>query len=154
DPNADAGVPRVLRTGRPEFYPEIPEALLEANAQDAEHLALLRELGLRSAIVVPLVARGRMLGALTLVTAASDRLYTEADLVVAGDLGHQAGMAVDNARLYVAEQRARAAAEHLAAITQAIGASLTPTVLLDQIAAAAAELLGSAFAGVFLLESR
>jgi PAS domain S-box-containing protein len=93
------GLPNALRTGRPEFYAEIPEGLLESSARDAEHLRLLRELGLRSGIVVPLVARGRTLGAITLVTAESGRLYTGADLEMAEDLARRAAVAVDNASL-------------------------------------------------------
>ena len=67
DPDAEHGVPRVLRDGKPELLPEIPDAVLEASAQDPEHLRLLRELGLKSALVVPLIARGQTLGALTMV---------------------------------------------------------------------------------------
>jgi serine phosphatase RsbU (regulator of sigma subunit) len=100
DQFARVGVPQVVRTGRSELYPEIPASLLEAAAVDAEHLALIRELGLRSAIVVPLRARGRTFGALTLVTAESGRRYTQADLALVEQIGERAGLAIDNARLY------------------------------------------------------
>ena len=100
DPDAPRGVPNVIRTGEPELLPEIPEALLEAAAQDEEHLRILRELGLRSAMIVPLKARGRTFGALTLVAAESARVYTEADLAFAQDLGDRCAIAVDNSRLF------------------------------------------------------
>ena len=107
DPDAPRGVYQVLRTGRSEFYPEIPDALLVAAARDAEHLRLLRDLGFTSAMVVPLLARGRTLGAITLVSAESGRRYRRDDLALAEELARRAAYAVDNARLY-AEAQARA----------------------------------------------
>jgi PAS domain S-box-containing protein len=104
DPDAPTGVPNVLRTGRSEIYEDIPDELLVAAAVDDEHLRLIRELKMRSALVVPLVARGRTLGALTLVSAESGRRFSSHDLAVAEELGRRAGLAVDNARLY---ERAR-----------------------------------------------
>src|SRR5690606_7029759 len=76
EPDAATGVAQILRSGASELYQEIPEALLEARAIDAEHFRLLRSLGLRSGIAVPLPARGRVAGVLTLVSAESGRLYT------------------------------------------------------------------------------
>ncbi len=100
DPNAPRGVAAVTRTGRSEFYPEIPDEMLESVAQDAEHLRIMREIGFTSVIIVPLVARGRTLGAITLVSAESGRRYGEADLGLAEELARRAALAVDNARLY------------------------------------------------------
>jgi PAS domain S-box-containing protein len=100
DPEAPGGVYGVLRSGRPEFYPEITGEMLEAAALDEEHLELLREMGFTSAIVVPMIARGRTLGAVTLVSAESGRKYDEADLDLANELALRAALAVDNARLY------------------------------------------------------
>ena len=68
NPETRYGVSQVLRTGRPELAPEIPESLLEEAAVDAEHREMLRGLGLESYIIVPLVARGRTLGAITLAS--------------------------------------------------------------------------------------
>ena len=100
DPNATTGLPQVLRTGRSEFYPEIPQEMLDAGAIDEEHLRLIQELGLVSAMVVPLIARNIVFGAITLVSAESKRHFTEADFRLAEDLGRRAAMAVDNAWLY------------------------------------------------------
>jgi PAS domain S-box-containing protein len=105
------GLPQVLRTGEPAFYPEIPDELLVAGARDDEHLRIARELGLRSAIIAPLTARGRTLGAVSFVSAESGRRYTAADLAFAEDLARRAALAVDNARLYQAEQRAHRVAQ-------------------------------------------
>jgi signal transduction histidine kinase len=100
DPHSVTGVPKVIRTGKSDFYPDIPLEMLLAAAIDDEHLRLIKELGLVSAIVVPLAARERIFGALTFVAAESKRHYTEADLIQAEDLGRLAGLAIDNAGLY------------------------------------------------------
>ena len=76
---------------------------------------MLRALGLRSWIIVPLIARDTVLGVLTLVTAEADRIFQPADVTFATDLGQRIAVAVDNARLYEEAQIARAAAEALAA---------------------------------------
>ena len=111
NPDATSGVPNVLRTGKPELYAEIPPEMLEATAVDAEHLRLIRELGLRSAMVVPLAARGEVFGALTMVTAESRRRYTPEDLALANELAHRAAFAIDNARLFAQEAEARTRAD-------------------------------------------
>jgi PAS domain S-box-containing protein len=99
DPNATSGVPQVIRSGRAELYPEIPAALLEAGARDAEHRRIIRELRLESAMVVPFPARdGRTLGAMTFIYASSGRRYTEEDLAFAEDFARRAGMAIENAQ--------------------------------------------------------
>jgi len=118
DPNAPTGVPNVLRTGKSELLAEIPDELLVAGTGHAGHLRIARELGLRSAMTVPLTARGRTLGALTLVSAKPGRRYGPADLALAEELGRRAGLAVDNARLYREAERAnRAKAEFLAVMS-------------------------------------
>lgn len=99
------GSGRVLRTGEAEAHPEIGEEALVAVAQDEEHLAQLRALGLRSALIVPLKARDQTLGVLTLVVAESGRRYGNSDLELVEELASRAALAVDNARLY-AESRA------------------------------------------------
>jgi PAS domain S-box-containing protein len=100
DPKLPHGVAHVIRTGQPVFLPDIPDALLVASARDEEHLRIARELGLRSAMTLPLTARGRTLGALTLVNAESRRRFTREDLTLAEELAARAALAVDNARLY------------------------------------------------------
>ncbi|MBW4679948.1 MAG: PAS domain S-box protein [Microcoleus vaginatus WJT46-NPBG5] len=107
DPNAQWGMPNVIRTGRSELYSDIPDQLLVASAHDAEHLQILRELGLYSAMVVPLIARGRTLGAITFVLEGSDRRrYQPSDLTLAEALAHRAAFAIHNARLYREAQEA------------------------------------------------
>ena len=111
DHNAPTGVPQVIRTGQPELYSEIPEALLEAGAVDAEHLEIIRQLGLRSAMVVPLSTAQGTLGAITVVSAESGRRYTERDLEFVTELARRAALAADNALHHTAELDARRAAE-------------------------------------------
>jgi PAS domain S-box-containing protein len=98
--NEGPGVAEALRSGRSALYPDISDDVLVRSAQDAEHLRLLRELGLVSAMVVPMPARGRILGAISLVAAESGRRYDEDDLALAEELGRRCALAVDNARLY------------------------------------------------------
>jgi serine phosphatase RsbU (regulator of sigma subunit)/uncharacterized protein YigA (DUF484 family) len=100
DPNGPTGSANVVRTRVSELYAEITDEMIVAGARDAEHLRASRELGLRSALVVPLLARDRVLGAITFVTAESDRRYAAADLTFAEDLARRASMAIDNAHLY------------------------------------------------------
>lgn len=94
------GVGHVIRTGKPEIYTEISDDLLVAAARDKEHLAMMRELQFRSALIVPMIARGRTLGALTLVSTQKGRRYGEADLALALELATRAAIAMDNAQLY------------------------------------------------------
>ncbi len=101
DPRSPYSVASVVRTGTPAIVKEISDDMIAAAARgDEERLRLVRALGLRSYIIVPLTARGKTLGALTLVTAESGRLYTDDDFRLAQDVAFRAALAVDNARAY------------------------------------------------------
>jgi signal transduction histidine kinase/CHASE1-domain containing sensor protein len=103
----------VIATGQPLIAPEITDAMLAGAARHPEQLRIWRELGLRSALVVPLKARERVLGAITLVTSESGRHYADEDVAVAEDVARRAAAAIDNARLYqVAERVSAALARH------------------------------------------
>ena len=109
DPDSTAGPVHVVRTGDPELVPELTEEMLRLGARDAIEFELVRELGLRSWMCVPLITRGRPLGAIALASAESERRFAEADLRLAEELAHRAALAVDNALLYrEAEERAQA----------------------------------------------
>ena len=126
----------MLRSGRPEFYPAVTEEMLLAAAKSEEELALLREIGFSAYIRVPLLARGRVLGALTLCATPGCH-YDAADLALAEELAHRAAVAVDNARLYAAEQAARADAERAAdrlARLQRVTAALSGAVSSGRVA--------------------
>ncbi len=105
DSQSSTGLPRVLRSGQSQIIPEIPESIIEETARDDRHREILRELGPQSYMIVPLNARGRTLGAITLVMAESGRRYRQEDLAQAEELAHRAAMAMDNARLYREVQR-------------------------------------------------
>lgn len=101
---------QALATGASLLIPEFTDEMLRRAAQSDEHLAAMRGVKPRSFIVVPLVARGRVLGVLTFIaTPESGRRYDEDDLRLAEDLAGRAALAVDNARLYAAAQAAVAA---------------------------------------------
>jgi serine phosphatase RsbU (regulator of sigma subunit) len=100
NPDAPGGAIQVSRTGVPSVFPEIPDELLVDAAVNEEHLDLIRSIGMRSALIVPLLVRGRSLGALTLVHAESGLRFDDADVVFARQLAALAAVALDNARLY------------------------------------------------------
>jgi GAF domain-containing protein len=100
DPDAPTGVPAVVRSGSTEVTTGVTEEMLAAAAVDAEHLEIIRGLGIREAIVAPLRARGRILGAVTFVAAESGRSLTRDDVDLVEELARRAGLSVDNARLY------------------------------------------------------
>ncbi|MET1058640.1 MAG: SpoIIE family protein phosphatase [Nocardioides sp.] len=100
NPDAPRGAWAVLRTGEAELIPEITDEMLVAGARDEEHMRIALDLQLRSAIVVPLVAHGRVLGVMTWVAAESERRYTEDDLAFAEDVARRAAVAIDNAELH------------------------------------------------------
>lgn len=106
DPQSDHPAAIAVRTGEALLDPPIPDALVAAAATDAEHLARLRATLPRSHIVVPLVARGVATGAILLGMSASERVFTEADIGLVRELAGRAAVALDNARLYEAAQRA------------------------------------------------
>ena len=100
DPNAEYGVPKVVRTGASELYPEITTEQLRWSTVDDAHLELIRKLGgFHSAMIVPLTARGQTLGAITLVSAESRRAFTHEDLSLAEALARRGALAAANARL-------------------------------------------------------
>ena len=116
-PGEPEGTARVVRTGEPALYRRIPDELLRSSTLNEEHYETLKQLGMESALVVPLTAGGRTFGTLMLVSADPKRLYDEDDLDFALHLGRRAAVAVDNARLYrEAQERAHAAlvVEHVA----------------------------------------
>jgi signal transduction histidine kinase len=116
DPSAPFGPAAVLRTGRSELYPDLPDALLAQHAVDEQHLLLARAAGMTSAMLVPLRARGHVLGVVTFVAAGPRRRYGEADLAMAEELARYAGLALDNARLFEEAQRAIRARDDVLAI--------------------------------------
>ncbi|MCC5614143.1 AAA family ATPase [Nostoc sp. CHAB 5836] len=156
--DADEGAPKVMRTGQGEMIAEISDAVLAAAIQDPEYLRILRELRLKSCIILPLMARGRIFGAISFVTAESERRYSTADLSLAEDVAHRAAIAIDNARLYQEAQQAQKTAEQaleriarLQSITAALSESLTPAQVSEVIVEQSMAALGASSALVALV---
>jgi PAS domain S-box-containing protein len=127
DPAAPGGIAYVFRTGQPEVVEEVTNELLAQGAKDEEHLRLMRSLGLRSYICVPLFASGRTFGVLTFATAESGRTYARSDLLLAQDLAHRAAVAVENANLYRAlREEDRRKTEFLALLAHELRNPLAP----------------------------
>jgi signal transduction histidine kinase/CheY-like chemotaxis protein len=106
DPASPYGVHEVIRTGKPAMMAHIPDELLTASASNAEHLEILRMLGLTSYICVPLLVEERAIGVMTFVSAESQRRYSEDDLQFAMEIASRAAFAVVNARAYDELRRA------------------------------------------------
>lgn len=110
DPNQQFGVPQALRTGQASLVCPITEEMLRAAARNDEHFEFIRQLRFRAGMIVPMRGHGAILGAISFATTEdSGRDYVEADLQTAQELAHRAALAIENARLFRAEQ-------HLAAI--------------------------------------
>ena len=95
---------RVLRTGQPELLEEVTPDVVASHVRDAEHGELIRNIGIRSHLAVPLVARGVTVGVISLGVTESGRRYGPDDIIFAQELARRAAIAVDNARLYRAAQ--------------------------------------------------
>jgi PAS domain S-box-containing protein len=129
NPDAPSGAAAVIRTGRPEIYPEIPDSLLLATAQDDEHLATLRSLGFRSSLMLPLIARGRVLGSIVFSRAETVRAFGEDERQLAQTLADRAAIALDNTQLYArvsdAELELRGSHDQLSAILDGVADGVT-----------------------------
>ncbi|MBW4528632.1 MAG: PAS domain S-box protein [Phormidium tanganyikae FI6-MK23] len=134
------GISQVMKTGQSEIAIDITDEQLAAGIPNSEYLEILREVGLKSGIVAPLQARGRVLGSISFVFTESNRQYSLDDLDLAEDLARRAAIAIDNARLYHMAQQAKQAAEksadrttRLQMVTAALSESLTPEQVAEVI---------------------
>jgi signal transduction histidine kinase len=110
-PSLDQGAGHIIRSGECSLVPEVTDEMLQSAVRDEEHLEILRGLGVRSAMSVPLTARNRTFGVMTFLISDSRRRFGPDDLTLAEDLGRRAALAVDNARLFREAEQARAEAE-------------------------------------------
>jgi signal transduction histidine kinase len=107
------GLPRVIRSRATELIPSVYDEMLVEVALSEENLQDLRALGIGSVVVVPLIARGNVLGAITFVSADVGHQYTERDVELAEDLAARCSISLDNARLFRDLETARKDAAQL-----------------------------------------
>ncbi|HTY97343.1 MAG TPA: SpoIIE family protein phosphatase [Solirubrobacteraceae bacterium] len=100
DPEGSHPVARVIRTGEPELLAEMSQDSLRSYSQGSEHARFMISSRYRSAIVAPLTARGRTLGALSTLRLADSVRYDEDDLQLVCELARRAALAIDNAQLF------------------------------------------------------
>lgn len=109
-------VAKLLTSREPQLAAQIDDEALARMIPDDVHRALVREMGVASFMFIPMVARQRLLGAISFISANPERLFGEADLHLAGDLAARAALAIDNARLYEEARQANQAKTELLAI--------------------------------------
>ena len=114
--DADYGPAKVLRTGKPELVTNILEYSLQRKCSDEEHFSLLRQLQVKSQMVVPLLVRERKLGTILFASTQPERHYTTVDLEMAEELAQRAAFAIENAQLYQQAQEANRIKEEFLAI--------------------------------------
>ena len=102
----------VVHTGQSLRVEDVTDAWLRTYTRNAEHFALMKEMGLCSYLCVPLSVTGRVLGALTFLSTDGERRYGADDLALAEELGRHAALAIDNARLYGEAQQAVRVRDH------------------------------------------
>jgi PAS domain S-box-containing protein len=121
DPDAEVGIAPVIRTGVTQFLPDIDDTVLDDAALTADERAVVRGLALRSAIAIPLMKRGRVLGAMQFVMSESSRRYTQDDVTLARAVGSRIASSLEN----------RSLAERQRVIAATLQASLLPDELPD-----------------------
>jgi len=122
DPDSPVGSPKVIRTGEPDLMSDIPDEFWRAVSQDPEQYRLMQEVGIVSALIVPMRVRGTVIGDIALAHSVSGRRYAEHDIPRAQDLADRCALAIDNARLHTAARRSR---DDLEAILEGVADAVT-----------------------------
>ena len=141
-----------LRTGEPVFVPQVTPEWMREVAGSGERLEILKSLAPRSLVVLPLVARGRTLGALTVAYSVSGRLHDPSDLTVLQNLGGRVALALDNARLYEELREEVRTVDTLRRMGEIITAELDVDRVVEAVTERATEATGARW-GAFLYES-
>src|SRR5260221_2512508 len=160
NPSATEGIAEVIRTGQTIYHPEIASSVVDRYSRDQEHRRLMVKLGIKSSIIVPLRARERVLGVISLNISEGSRRYNEDDLATAEEDARRAPIALNNAQLYDDAQEARRNAEETAnriailqTLTAALSESLTPAEVASVIINQGLGVLGAAAGSVELLDA-
>ncbi|RUO94782.1 GAF domain-containing protein [Corallococcus sp. AB018] len=149
--NGSQGMAHVLRTGEARLIPDVPEQAFLAAARGNAALEETWRLGCRSVMVVPLVARGRVLGSLSLMSGTAGR-FGEQDLELARELARRAALSLDNARLYGEARQAQARTARLQAVTAALSRAATEDAVAQVLAREVWEASGATRVAVLALE--
>ncbi len=164
NPDTPHGHFAVMRSGQAQWFPSVSDQILVETAVNSEHLAALRAMDITSYVCVPMHARRRIVGTLACVRIGPSPAFDERDLSFAQQIADRVGLAIDNSRLYreaqearqtaerlyVAEQRARAEAEALARVAQALSeAGLDLDAVVQRVTDEATALVGAHFGAFF-----
>jgi PAS domain S-box-containing protein len=158
-PAEPVGTPHVVRLGQAQLYPHARERKPDYWSENPEYRRLLEQMGDGPAMIAPLVARGQVLGTITFVSAESEHCYDHEDLTLAEELARRVALAIDNARLYEAEQQARQQAEEgaervatLQTLTAALSQALTPVQVANIVVQQGFTIIGAAAGWVALFD--
>jgi PAS domain S-box-containing protein len=137
DPNTSNGTWEVIRSGKSSYIPEISDELLESSIKDQAYLKIIRALGLRSYIGVPIRVRGETVGVLTFISAESMHVYSQTDVDFAEDVGRRAAVAMENSMLYQSlQQNDRRKDDFLAMLAHELRNPLAPISAASHLLAA------------------
>jgi PAS domain S-box-containing protein len=99
-PETTHGIQKILQSGQPEMIEKITDKLLGSFQHNSKLIKNIRQIGLRSYMGVPLIARGQVIGAITFSSIKNNRYYTKSDLKFAEELAHRIALSLDNVRLF------------------------------------------------------
>jgi PAS domain S-box-containing protein len=116
DDHADMGIWNVIKTGKPIFMTHISQQTLVSQAKDEKHAQMLKEMGIHSIIVLPLVSRGNTIGVITLANSENETDFTHNDFLFTQHIMRRASTLVDNARLYMIAQEEDKRRDHFLGI--------------------------------------
>ncbi len=106
DLNSSHPAIKVLRTGIAAVAREVSDEELGSATHDAQHLQIIRDIGIKSYAIVPLLVRGKALGTISLVSTKDERRYGPADLALAEELARRAVLSIEKGQLYRETQEA------------------------------------------------
>jgi PAS domain S-box-containing protein len=150
---AGAHMSVALREGRTELLADLSDDVLAARLRGPLHIEAVREIDARSALILPLAARGRTLGSMVLIACGERPMFSPDDIAVAEELARRTAVAVDNTMLLRQAQERADAAQRLQRLSDAALRHVDVDDLLDDILAVLRRELGSDAAAVLLMDA-